>query len=87
MEYCEGGDLLKKIKEKKEKGATRFEERLVVIWMAQVGKALDFCHNFGKQKILHRDIKPENIFLMADGVSCKEWIKKLHFMSRNSAAE
>lgn len=78
MEYCEGGDLGQKIKSQKEKGTDRFDERLVVIWMAQVGKALDFCHNYSKYKILHRDIKPANVFLMADGVSCKERIEKMH---------
>jgi serine/threonine protein kinase len=67
MEYCDGGDLRGKINLFKE-NKKEIDDSLVVIWMAQVGMALSFCHN---RNIMHRDLKPENIFLMKDGKTCK----------------
>ena len=67
MEFCDGGDLQGKIDLHK-KTKKPIDESLVVIWMAQVGLALRYCHN---RNLLHRDLKPENIFLMKDGISCK----------------
>ena len=72
MEYCDGGDLTKKIEEfKNAKKPIENFGKLVVILMAQLGAALDHCHNLGRKRILHKDVKPDNIFLMADGVTCK----------------
>lgn len=51
-EYCEGGDLLKKM------AAQRFfSEKKAAIIMKQIMAAVEYCH---KNKIVHRDLKPEN---------------------------
>lgn len=71
MEYCDGGSLLRKI-ESQRKLNKPFDEKLVAIWMAQVGMALKRCHKtVDNKKILHRDVMSKNIFLMADGFTCK----------------
>uniref|UniRef100_I3JJ36 non-specific serine/threonine protein kinase n=1 Tax=Oreochromis niloticus TaxID=8128 RepID=I3JJ36_ORENI len=54
MDYCEGGDLLKKINS--QKGVLFSEEQICL--------ALKHVHD---RKILHRDIKSQNIFLTKDG--------------------
>ncbi|XP_053174978.1 interferon-induced very large GTPase 1-like isoform X1 [Scomber japonicus] len=61
MDYCEGGDLSKKIKSQKGK---LFSEQQILDWFVQICLALKHIHD---RKILHRDIKPENIFLTKDG--------------------
>ncbi|XP_017278942.1 serine/threonine-protein kinase Nek1 isoform X2 [Kryptolebias marmoratus] len=61
MDYCEGGDLFKKINS--QKGAL-FPEDQILDWFVQICLALKHVHD---QKILHRDIKSQNIFLTKDG--------------------
>jgi NIMA (never in mitosis gene a)-related kinase 2 len=62
MEYCEGGDISKMIKNcKKEK--TFIPEEIIWSILAQMIAALGVCHNRKEGKILHRDLKPGNIFL------------------------
>jgi NIMA (never in mitosis gene a)-related kinase len=62
MEYCEGGDISKMIKNcKKEK--TFIPEEIIWSILAQMVAALGVCHNRKEGKILHRDLKPGNIFL------------------------
>ncbi|CAK6984434.1 interferon-induced very large GTPase 1-like isoform X1, partial [Scomber scombrus] len=61
MDYCEGGDLSKKIKSQKGK---HFSEQQILDWFVQICLALKHTHD---RKILHRDIKPQNIFLTKDG--------------------
>ena len=62
MEYCEGGDISKMIKNcKKEK--TFIPEEIIWSILAQMIAALAVCHNRKEGKILHRDLKPGNIFL------------------------
>ncbi|MCQ2820025.1 MAG: serine/threonine-protein kinase, partial [archaeon] len=62
MEYCQGGDLSKIIKNQK-----RIKEYLKeeLIWkiFTQVCLALYACHLNKTGKILHRDLKPSNVFL------------------------
>ncbi|XP_044213762.1 serine/threonine-protein kinase Nek1-like [Thunnus albacares] len=60
MDYCEGGDLLKKIKSQK---GELFSEKRILDWFVQICLALKHVHD---RKILHRDIKPQNIFLTKD---------------------
>ncbi|XP_048365428.1 serine/threonine-protein kinase Nek1 isoform X4 [Sphaerodactylus townsendi] len=61
MDYCEGGDLFKKINAQK---GVLFSEDQVVDWFVQICLALKHVHD---RKILHRDIKSQNIFLTKDG--------------------
>ncbi|XP_053186917.1 serine/threonine-protein kinase Nek1-like [Scomber japonicus] len=61
MDYCEGGDLSKKIESQKGK---LFSEDQILDWFVQICLALKHIHD---SNILHRDIKPQNIFLTKDG--------------------
>lgn len=61
MDYCEGGDLFKKINNQR---GTLFPEEQILDWFVQICLALKHVHD---RKILHRDIKSQNIFLTKDG--------------------
>ncbi|XP_076872459.1 serine/threonine-protein kinase Nek1 isoform X2 [Brachyhypopomus gauderio] len=61
MDYCEGGDLFKKINNQK---GVLFPEDQILDWFVQICLALKHVHD---RKILHRDIKSQNIFLTKDG--------------------
>ncbi|XP_026702651.1 serine/threonine-protein kinase Nek1 isoform X2 [Athene cunicularia] len=61
MDYCEGGDLFKKINAQK---GILFSEDQILDWFVQICLALKHIHD---RKILHRDIKSQNIFLTKDG--------------------
>ncbi|KAL1772938.1 serine serine/threonine-protein kinase Nek1 [Sigmodon hispidus] len=61
MDYCEGGDLFKRINAQK---GTLFQEEQILDWFVQICLALKHVHD---RKILHRDIKSQNIFLTKDG--------------------
>ncbi|XP_075277816.1 serine/threonine-protein kinase Nek1 isoform X2 [Opisthocomus hoazin] len=61
MNYCEGGDLFKKINAQK---GILFSEDQILDWFVQICLALKHIHD---RKILHRDIKSQNIFLTKDG--------------------
>ncbi|MEE6461009.1 hypothetical protein FKM82_001169 [Ascaphus truei] len=61
MDYCEGGDLFKRINTQK---GILFSEDQIVDWFVQLCLALKHVHD---RKILHRDIKSQNIFLTKDG--------------------
>ncbi|XP_067838564.1 serine/threonine-protein kinase Nek1 isoform X3 [Heptranchias perlo] len=61
MDYCEGGDLFKRINAQK---GILFREDQILDWFVQICLALKHVHD---RKILHRDIKSQNIFLTKDG--------------------
>ncbi|XP_048186316.1 serine/threonine-protein kinase Nek1 isoform X2 [Perognathus longimembris pacificus] len=61
MDYCEGGDLFKRINAQK---GFFFQEDQILDWFVQICLALKHVHD---RKILHRDIKSQNIFLTKDG--------------------
>ncbi|KAF6095754.1 NIMA related kinase 1 [Phyllostomus discolor] len=61
MDYCEGGDLFKRINAQK---GILFPEDQILDWFVQICLALKHVHD---RKILHRDIKSQNIFLTKDG--------------------
>ncbi|XP_039607094.1 serine/threonine-protein kinase Nek1 isoform X2 [Polypterus senegalus] len=61
MDYCEGGDLYKRINNQK---GVLFSEDQILDWFVQICLALKHVHD---RKILHRDIKSQNIFLTKDG--------------------
>ncbi|XP_037106432.1 serine/threonine-protein kinase Nek1 isoform X2 [Syngnathus acus] len=61
MDYCEGGDLFKKINSQR---GVHFPEEQILDWFVQICLALKHIHD---RKILHRDIKSQNIFLTKDG--------------------
>ena len=62
MECCEGEDLRRWVKRKRQKGDLTLDDVLPVI--RQVASALDYAH---EQKIMHRDIKPANIMIDRNG--------------------
>jgi len=69
MEYCDNGDLRKKIRQKinnPDEGA--FSYQTIRFWMIQLCQALKVIHAAG---IVHRDIKPENVFLHGDNETIK----------------
>lgn len=59
MDFCEGGDMAKLIRERKRQ-RKYFSEVTLRTWLLQLSIALDYMH---KHKILHRDLKPANVFL------------------------
>lgn len=59
MEYCENGDLHKKIKQKRIKNEC-FSDDEILDYFVQISLALEYIHEL---KILHRDLKSKNIFL------------------------
>ncbi|XP_026566232.1 serine/threonine-protein kinase Nek3 isoform X2 [Pseudonaja textilis] len=61
MEYCDGGDLLQKIKFQKGK---LFPEDIILKWFAQMCLGVNYIH---EKHILHRDIKSKNVFLTQNG--------------------
>uniref|UniRef100_A0A3P9M9G0 non-specific serine/threonine protein kinase n=1 Tax=Oryzias latipes TaxID=8090 RepID=A0A3P9M9G0_ORYLA len=61
MDYCEGGDLFKKINSQK---GVLFSEDQILDWFVQICLALKHVHG---RKILHRDIKYDCLFLTVGG--------------------
>lgn len=59
MEYADGGDLSKKIKEQKGTGKL-FDEATILDWFTQMCLAIKHVHD---RKIIHRDIKGQNVFI------------------------
>ncbi|XP_006002813.1 serine/threonine-protein kinase Nek3 [Latimeria chalumnae] len=62
MEYCDGGDLMEKIKLQK---GTLFSEDVILNWFVQICLGVRHIHD---QRVLHRDIKSKNIFLTKNGI-------------------
>ncbi|XP_051566594.1 serine/threonine-protein kinase Nek5 [Myxocyprinus asiaticus] len=65
MEYCDAGDLMKRIQVQRGKP---FTEEQIVDWFVQICLGLKHIHD---RKILHRDIKAQNIFLTHGGKRVK----------------
>lgn len=61
MEYCDGGDLMQKIKHQK---GRLFPEDTILNWFTQMCLGVNHIH---KKRVLHRDIKSKNIFLTQNG--------------------
>lgn len=59
MEYVEGQDLSKRLREQ-----TRFSEKETIRFGIKTAGALAYAH---QQGIVHRDIKPENLIVTAEG--------------------
>ncbi|KAF6020418.1 NEK1 [Bugula neritina] len=60
MEYCESGDLEKKINAQQ---SVPFPEEQVWDWFIQLCLAIKYLHG---KRVMHRDLKPNNIFLTKD---------------------
>ncbi|XP_045331056.1 serine/threonine-protein kinase Nek5 isoform X3 [Leopardus geoffroyi] len=65
MEYCDGGDLMKRIHRQR---GVLFSEDQILSWFVQISLGLKYIHD---RKILHRDIKAQNIFLSKNGMVAK----------------
>lgn len=65
MEFADGGDLDRQIKQRAANGSHYFQEHEVLFMFLQICMALDHIH---QRKMLHRDIKGANIFLTSTGV-------------------
>lgn len=63
MDYCEAGDLTKKIEASK-KSRTPISEDQILKWFTQAILSLKYIHD---RHILHRDLKPQNFFLSKSG--------------------
>lgn len=63
MEYADGGELSRQIKQRQEDDDPYKDDEALKIF-AQCLQALRFMHN---KRIIHRDIKSQNIFLMSSG--------------------
>nr|XP_034376358.1 serine/threonine-protein kinase Nek3 isoform X2 [Arvicanthis niloticus] len=61
MEYCDGGDLMQRIKQQKGK---LFPEDTILNWFIQICLGVNHIH---KRRVLHRDIKSKNVFLTHNG--------------------
>lgn len=64
MEYADGGDLNKAIKEQ-QKIKKFFPETKILDWFCQICLAVKHIHS---KKILHRDLKSGNVFLTNSGI-------------------
>uniref|UniRef100_A0A8C5LW78 non-specific serine/threonine protein kinase n=1 Tax=Leptobrachium leishanense TaxID=445787 RepID=A0A8C5LW78_9ANUR len=65
MEYCDGGDLMKRINGQR---GVLFGEDQILSWFVQISLGLKHIHD---RKVLHRDIKAQNIFLSGNGTVAK----------------
>ncbi|KAL0963686.1 hypothetical protein UPYG_G00309570 [Umbra pygmaea] len=65
MEYCDGGDLMRKIHMQR---GLLFTEEQILDWFVQICLGLKHIHD---RKVLHRDIKAQNIFLTRNGMKAK----------------
>ncbi|KAM3933001.1 serine/threonine-protein kinase Nek5-like isoform 1-T3 [Leptodactylus fuscus] len=65
MEYCDGGDLMKRIDMQR---GVLFDEDQILNWFVQISLGLKHIHD---RKVLHRDIKAQNIFLTNNGTMAK----------------
>lgn len=69
MEYCDDGDLEKKIitrrEEVKNKGRSYYPEDQVIQWFTMIALGIKHCHD---RHILHRDLKAANIFCTRTGM-------------------
>ena len=74
MEYINGGDLDKCLRDYKSKYGVVFQEEIVQYLMRQILDAVYYLH---KNKIVHRDLKLKNIMVQFDNFEDKENLNML----------
>jgi len=75
MEYCDGGDLNKRL-------INPVDEGLKVKWIGQLIDALSYLH---QNKIIHRDLKPENVLLKGEVIKLTDFgISKFYYGQGNT---
>jgi len=65
-EYCKGGDLANRIREKQVLN-DKFTEDIISNWTNELINAVHYLHNNDILKCIHRDIKPGNILIRTEG--------------------
>lgn len=71
MEYCNDGDLMAKVAERRMvrnewDEPERFSEDQVLEWFTMIALAVKHCHD---RCIIHGDLKSQNIFLCRNGMA------------------
>uniref|UniRef100_A0A0G4HZ07 non-specific serine/threonine protein kinase n=1 Tax=Chromera velia CCMP2878 TaxID=1169474 RepID=A0A0G4HZ07_9ALVE len=75
MDFCEGGELLKRMASDATKGRAWTEEDVALV-MQQLLSALFYMHS---KRVVHKDLKPENILFADSASSSQGQIKLIDF--------
>lgn len=70
MEFCDDGDLAKKIQDRATENAQKnvenyFSEEKILMWFTMMCLGLKHCHD---RRIIHRDVKAQNVFMCKNGM-------------------
>ena len=82
LDWAEGGDLGKVLKDRQAAGHF-FQEQEVLAIFSQVCAAV---HHMHERRIMHRDLKPSNILISNEGVKVGDMGLSRYFSSRTAEA-